>query len=96
MLFDRVTDYAKSRDDLVVLDLQESSQSIYSHVNRAILLETNRLASQDAELRKLAVIAWDGAPRGNGDYTKEFADLAIAVGFMLEEVSTLDPSHLSG
>ena len=95
-LFDRVTDYARSRDDLVVLDLQESAQSTYSHINRAILRETDRLASQDAKLRRLAVIAWDGAPRGKEDYTKEFADLAIAAGFMLEEVSTLDPSHLSG
>ena len=92
-LFDRVTDYAKSRDDLVVLDLQESTQSIYSHVNRAILRETNLLASQDAARRRLAVISWDGAPRGKEDYTKEFADLAIAGGFILEEVSTLDPSH---
>ena len=92
-LFDRVTDYAKSRDDLVVLDLQESTQSIYSHVNRAILRETNLLASQDAARRRLAVISWDGAPRGKEDYTKEFADLAIAGEFILEEVSTLDPSH---
>ena len=94
-LFDRVIDYAKSCDDLVVLDLQESAQSIYSHVNRAILRETDLLVSQDAERRRLAVIAWDGDPRGEEDYTKEFADLAIAAGFQLGRSLNLRPSQRS-
>ena len=92
-LFDRLTDHAKSRDDLVVLGLQRGAPSTYSHVNRAILCEANLLASGAVERRRLAVIAWDGAPRGETDFTKEFADLAIAAGFSLEEVSTSDPGY---
>ena len=91
-LFDRLTDLAKSRDDLVMLGLQGSAPSIYSQVNRAILREANLLASEAVEQRRLAVIAWDGTPRdGERDFTKEFADLAITAGFTLEVVSTLGP-----
>ena len=92
-LFDRLTEDAKSRDDLVVLGLQAGAPSTYSHVNRAILSEADLLAFGAVERRRLAVIAWDGAPRGEMDFTKEFADLATAAGFTLGEVSTVGPGY---
>jgi|SRR5829696_1511082 len=87
-LFDRLTADATSRNDLVVLDSQESAPSSYSRVSRAIICEANLLASAGVERRRIAVIAWDGAQHSEMDFTKEFADLAIEAGFVLEEVST--------
>jgi hypothetical protein len=91
-LFDHLTEDAKSRDDLVELGLNESAPSTYSRVNRAILSEAHRLATRPIQ-RLLAVIAWDGVPRGEEDFTKEFAVLAVAEGFDLREVSTSGSSQ---
>ena len=89
-LFDRLVGKADSNGDLVVLGLEDTS-SAYAATNRAIIEEATALAEVAPPPRRLAVIAWDGASRGEGDLTQQLADLAREAGFTLLEVSTIDP-----
>jgi hypothetical protein len=61
--------------------------------NKAII-GTAIEASAGPSTRRVALIAWEGAPRGDKDTTKEFAELAERSGFTVLPISTLDPQPM--
>jgi hypothetical protein len=85
-LFDRVMTETAARGDLVVLECGEGD-SAYAIANQAILAEGEALAA-DARAARVALIAWDGAPRAGGDLTDDFRTEAIGRGWLVEEVLT--------
>ena len=84
-LFDEVAD-ALPPEDVVVLDGEAVEEDAYAATNHAILDEAEALAGEAGAVR--VVIAWEGAPRGDGDHTAAFATAAHARGLPVEEVPT--------
>jgi len=99
--FDRLAAGLDAAGDLVVLGCEGEPEDAYAAVNAAILDEAQRLArAGSGDDRKscggvLAVVAWDGHPRGPDDLTAAFAREARGRGLALAQVSTLDhdPAH---
>lgn len=83
-LFDEVV-AALPPEDIVELDGAEMGDEAYAMANRAILDEAEALAG-DGAVR--AVVAWEGAPRGEDDLTAAFAEEARAREIPVEEVRT--------
>jgi hypothetical protein len=92
-LFDRVSSRARETDDLVELNCAEDDNRAYSAANRAIIDEAMGLADgahqRSTPISRVGMVVWEGAARGSGDATQEFADLARAAGFRIEEVRSL-------
>ena len=89
-MFDRLIAKARGRGDLVELDRAVGDDAAYSAANRAIVEEAKVLAQGSSQqTAPIAMIVWNGAPRGSSDLTQEFADLAKAQGFTVIEVQTL-------
>jgi hypothetical protein len=94
-MFDRVTSAARTHGDLVELDAPEADDA-YSMTNSVIIREAKKLAGiKDRErsvrsLRLIALVVWEGAPRGSDDNTNEFVQLARESGFRIEQVLTLN------
>ncbi len=95
-LFDRICDEVRATGDLVVLPELAEPHTAYARTNTVILDEAVSLASpletnqNDATAPgMLAIVAWDGAPRGEGDLTAAFAEEARARGIPVVELSTL-------
>ena len=89
-MFDRLIAKARGRGDLVELDRAVGDDAAYSAANQAIVEEAKVLAQGSSQqAAPIAMIVWNGAPRGSSDLTQEFADLAKAQGFTLIEVQTL-------
>lgn len=95
-LFDRILADAGVEGGVIVLENPGDSHSAYAAVNRAILDEAIREAGPPASASDpgvggdvLAVIVWDGAPRGADDLTAGFADEARSRGLRIFEISTL-------
>lgn len=84
-LFDEVLG-AVPPSDVVELDGEATGDEAYAAANRALLDEAEALAGAEGSVR--AVIAWEGARRGEGDLTAAFAEEARARGFPVEEVRT--------
>lgn len=85
---------AEKRGDIIVLHCRENDGSAYSAANKAIIC-TASAASVAPSTRRVALIAWDGAPHGDEDTTKEFAELAEQSGFTVLSISTLDPQPVA-
>jgi hypothetical protein len=91
-LYDRLIPEARSRGDLVVLDRDRNDPGAYEAANQAIIAEALVAASNEAPpTRPVAVIAWEGAPRGGDDATDNFRRAAVQHGFTIEQVPTLTP-----
>jgi hypothetical protein len=89
-LYDRLITEARERGDLIVLDGDRNDPGAYVAANRAIIAEALLAASKEAPpARPVAVIAWEGAPRGDDDATDDFRRVALQRGFTIEQVSTL-------
>jgi hypothetical protein len=93
-LYDDILKRAEERGDVVVLDCSENDAGAYSAANKAII-GTASAASAAPSTRRVALIAWDGMPRGDEDATKEFAELAKQSGFSVLSISTLDPQPVA-
>ena len=65
---------------LVLLGLSSSEQSAYEETNRAILTEGEALSAAANAGTRVAVIVWDGQPRGADDLTQQFLHEAVARG----------------
>ncbi len=74
------------RVDVVELGLAEGDAA-YARANQAILNEAVQLAGNDSPV---AVIVWEGEPRGHGDMTQNFASAARERGMSVREVRTRD------
>lgn len=83
-LFDRVVAEVEAAGDLVVLGLDADDPG-YAATTTALLDEAERLADAAGAL---AVVVWEGAPRGPGDLTAAFAGAARARGWPVAEVLT--------
>jgi hypothetical protein len=89
-LYDRLIAEARGRGDLIVLDRDRNDPGAYVAANQAIIGEALLAVSEDApRARPIAVIAWEGAPRGADDATDDFRRTALQRGFTIEQVSTL-------
>jgi hypothetical protein len=94
-MFDRVTSAARAHGDLVELDKAEADDA-YSTAIDVIIREARKLAGiRDHErsrgsLRLVALVVWEGAPRGPDDNTNKFVELAQESGFRIEQVLTLN------
>lgn len=73
-------------DHLTVLRLAKGSGA-YDRTNNSILDLAVDLAGRAGTV--LAVVAWNGTPREDGDFTAQFAERARARGFDVAEVDTL-------
>jgi hypothetical protein len=93
-LYDRFIAEARERGDLIVLDRDRNDPGAYVAANQAIIAEALLAASKEAPpARPIAVIAWDGAPRGDDDATDDFRRAALQRGFSVRQISTLAPSE---
>lgn len=83
--YDAVLD-SLAPDDIIVLRLAKGAGA-YERTSNAILDLAVDLAGRPAAAQ--AVIAWNGAPRGDGDITAQFADRARGRGMNVTEIDTL-------
>ena len=92
-LYDRVVEAASWAGDLVVLEGAGEGAAAYAAANARILEEALALAGAGGGApgpagAALAVIVWEGRPRGPDDATRQFAELARGRGLAVEEVLT--------
>lgn len=92
-LFDRIIREVRQAGDLVLLNKEKEDDETYLHTNRVILDEAQKLAPRTSqgtvgalESEVLAVIVWDGKPRGEGDFTFDFANEARARSIPIAEI----------
>ncbi|NJM68851.1 MAG: hypothetical protein HC862_00775 [Scytonema sp. RU_4_4] len=99
-LFDLICSEVEAAGDLVILDTSDQDEAAFLAANQAIIDEAQSLASStndhitgenSFEDKILAVIVWDGKPRGQGaaDMTAEFMQEGRRQGFPLAEILTL-------
>jgi hypothetical protein len=89
-LYKRLIAEARERGDLIVLNRDRNDPRAYVAANQAIIAEALLAASKQAPpARPIALIAWEGAPRGEDDATEDFRRAALKRGFAIEQVSTL-------
>jgi hypothetical protein len=89
-LFDRLA-AGLAGGDLVVLPEAGEGDDAYAAVNEAVL-DHALLLAREAGHGVLAVVAWEGQPRGDDDLTAAFARAARARGREVEEVLTRPPA----
>ncbi len=94
-LFDRIIADVRRSGDLVLMDEEKEGKDAFLSTNRVILDEAQKLASPHnggakaaQEGHILAVIVWDGQPRGEFDLTLDFANEARARSIPVAEVLT--------
>ncbi len=88
-VFDDVCSAAATAGDLVVLKHAGEGDTAYTAANHALLDEAAVLASAASPPAPvLALVVWEGAPRGDHDLTRDFADGARARGWAVETVAT--------
>ena len=83
--FDLVLTKAESTGNLVILDKVLSDEEAFKYATRMILSEANAAAAPD---KALAIIVWEGKPRGPDDFTLQFRNLAIEAGMRERVVLT--------
>ena len=87
-LYDHIVDAVEANGDIVTLSFNSDDTNAYSAANVAILDEATALCRQ-LQLETVAVLVWDGSPRGEEDLTQSFGDKARARGFSVIEIKTL-------
>lgn len=87
--FDRLVAAARSEGNLVVIEVGDGDAA-YVAANCVIVREAQALARAGTTPRRLvAVMAWEGEPRGEGDATENFRQLTVMAGFKQCSVPTL-------
>lgn len=89
-MFDAICNEVAEEGDLIVLGCSVDDKAAYSVASSAILDEAVQLQTGKGKYEHpiLAVIVWEGAPRGDNDLTAAFAEEAAARGFAVEEILT--------
>jgi hypothetical protein len=87
-LYDHIVDAVEANGDVVTLSFNSDDTNAYSAANVAILDEATALC-RELQLETVAVLVWDGSPRGEEDLTQSFGDKARARGFSVIEIKTL-------
>lgn len=96
-LFDTLFEDACNRNDLVIISSNSDDETAYAAVNERIITEAQTLATEystqdQAEISSdqiMAIIVWDGVPRGKDDLTAHFASQARKIGMSVLEIDTL-------
>jgi len=86
-VYDRVVTEIEAAGDVVTLDGHGDDMEAYLAANETILYEAAALA-QGASGPAIAVLVWEGAPRGNDDVTAAFGTRARERGWRVEQVLT--------
>jgi hypothetical protein len=86
-LYDQVLDEVEAAGDLVILQ-KGADDEAYAAANHAILDEAIALANA-VHKPVVAVLIWDGVPRGDHDLTDEFGVEARERGLAVVEVKTI-------
>jgi len=86
-LYDRVLAELEATGDVVILNGYRERDDAYLAVNRAILDEAAALG-RAASVEVVAVLVWEGAPRGDDDVTAAFGAEARRRGYRVEQVTT--------
>jgi hypothetical protein len=84
-VFDDVCEAARATGDLLVIGSAGGGDAAYAVVNRVILDDAAALAGSASVL---AFVVWEGAPRGAGDLTADFAEAAQRRGWVVETIAT--------
>jgi hypothetical protein len=90
-----VTRAARAHGDLVELDMAEADDP-YSSTIDVIIREAKKLAGikqherSRGSLPLVALVVWEGAPRGPDDNTNKLVELAQESGFRIEQILTLN------
>ena len=92
-LFDEMIGKAEKAGDLVILSDGAKLADPFTATNERLIAEAFALSGEMpkprvAKGRLCGVIVWEGRPRGAGDYTQAFAELARGKGIFVEEVLT--------
>ncbi len=61
----------------------------YEQTNVAILDLADAIALESGSIEKVALIVWNGKPRGGGDITGHFKRMAFERGYSIQEINTL-------
>jgi hypothetical protein len=94
-LYDRLVAEARERGGLIVLGRDRNDPDAYIAANQAIITETLIAANETVPpARPIALIVWEGAPRGSDDTTDNFRSAALERGFAITQVSTLIPFEM--
>ena len=95
-LFDRLTSEVEAAGNLVILKEEGEDDTIFALTNRIILDEAQSLARRHFQDQSglaandiLAVIVWEGRPRGEGDLTADFANEARARAIPVTQIVTI-------
>jgi len=91
-LFDRILSEVGGAGDLTLLGLRPSDRFAYEETNRAILSEGEALAAlvDGGGGARVAVVVWDGRAGQRDDHTQQFFEEAMARGWSLCEVFSLE------
>jgi hypothetical protein len=90
-IFDRITQISRARGDLVELGYDENDDAAYAAANTAIIDEAREICqTYDPVPSLVALVVWEGGPRGSDDNTRQFAELARSAGFRLESILTVN------
>jgi hypothetical protein len=88
-IFDLAVRKAESTGNLVVLDKDLADEDAYKHATEVILAEANKVAAPG---KAVAIIVWEGKPRGPDDFTLQFRTLAVEAGMRERVVLTRSES----
>jgi hypothetical protein len=95
-LYERIIADARDAGDLVVARPPKNRSDPYCHISDVIIAEACRSAAVGGPTtRKLAVVVWDGQPRGGSDVTDYFRRTALEKRFELREVLTLPQRQIA-
>ncbi|SRR5216683_451048 len=86
--FDRVLENLGPAEHVICLDYSVQSGIAYVAANQAILERAQLIASK-MHAAVLAVVVWNGAPRGEQDATQEFLRAAKGAGLPTRDISTI-------
>ena len=86
-MYDRILDEVSTAGDLILLNHSGSESEAYAAANLAILDDAVALGQQLHE-PVVAVLVWDGKPRGDDDLTQALGDEARSRGLRVLELQT--------
>lgn len=89
-VYDHIIDAAQGTADLIILEEEAKNSLAYRRTNERILDEAMSVAggSCDLDSAVLAVLVWEGMPKGSEDSTAHFGELARERGLEIEEIRT--------
>lgn len=85
-VFDNLVTELRQSGHLIELDLDKDDPDVYTKTNLHLLDEAEKLATKDRHRAVMAMIVWEGKPRGTGDTTHHFMLEAQKRNFRIREI----------